>query len=375
MRESEATKLTAIDLFAGAGGLTAGLKLAGFHVCAAVEVDPRAAETFRANHPCVHLEERDIRAVRCAPLMRELELRRGELDLLAGCPPCQGFSRLPTRNRNAREGDGRNNLVFEFVRFVRAFHPKTIMFENVPGLMRNERFQQVKEQLSALGYSLEAKVLDASDFGVPQRRRRLIVLGSRGHRRLSLAEPSNQHRTVREAFAVLTAKPGISGDALHDLPVHHSNQVQTLIRAIPVDGGGRLDLPEEMKLECHKHTNGFHDVYGRMRWDAPSPTITSGCVNPSKGRFLHPVEHRAITLREAAILQGFPVDYVFLPRHGKEAIAAMIGNALPPPFIAAHAKSVREALARLELIEASSTTALREYVAKIAADSAPRSAP
>lgn len=337
-------KPTAIDLFAGAGGLTTGLKVAGFRVCAAVEVDHRAAATFRANHPRVRLESVDIRAVKCAPLMRKLGLKKGELDLLAGCPPCQGFSRLPTRNREALK-DERNDLVFEFVRFVRAFFPKSLMFENVPGLIRNGRFQKFESQLRALGYSLDVKVLDASDYGVPQRRRRLIVLGARGRTRLPLAEPCGERRTVREAFASLTAAPGMSGDALHDLPVRHSNQVQALIRAIPANGGGRLDLPLDMRLECHVRTNGFHDVYGRMRWDAPSPTITSGCVNPSKGRFLHPAEHRAITLREAAILQGFPIDYVFLPEHGKEAIAAMIGNALPPPFIAAHAKVVRDALA------------------------------
>jgi DNA (cytosine-5)-methyltransferase 1 len=211
--------------------------------------------------------------------------------------------------------------------------------------MRNERFRQLEQHLQALGYSLDANVLDAADFGVPQRRRRLIVLGARGRRRLSVAEPSHEHRTVREAFAVLPAGPGTSGDAIHDLPVRHSDQVRALIRAIPEDGGGRLDLPPNMRLECHTRTNGFHDVYGRMRWDEPSPTITSGCINPSKGRFLHPTEHRAITLREASILQGFPVDYVFFPEHGKEAIAAMIGNALPPPFIAAHARAVRKALA------------------------------
>lgn len=338
-------KPIAIDLFAGAGGLTTGLKIAGFRICAAVELDQRAAATFRTNHPRVHLESSDIRKVKCDELMRTLGLRKGELDLLAGCPPCQGFSRLPTRNGEALKDD-RNDLVFEFVRFVRAFLPKAIMFENVPGLMRNERFREVKLQLQALGYSLEAKVLDAADYGVPQRRRRLIVLGARGRRRLSLAEPCYEHRTVREALAVLTAGPGTSGDAIHDLPVRHSEQVQAIIRAVPEDGGGRLDLPQEMRLECHKRTNGFRDVYGRMRWDAPSPTITSGCVNPSKGRFLHPAEHRAITLREAAILQGFPVDYVFLPEHGKGAIAVMIGNAFPPPFIAAHAKKIREALAR-----------------------------
>lgn len=339
------SKPTAIDLFAGAGGLSVGLSSAGFEVRAAVELDARAAETFRVNHPGVHLEECDIRRVQCAPLMRLLGLKRGELDLLAGCPPCQGFSRLPTRNGKARRGDERNDLVFEFIRFVRVFCPKAIMFENVPGLMRNERFNRVRGQLSSLGYSLDAAVLDACDYGVPQRRRRLILLGIRGSRSVTMAEPTTRHLTVRSALAPLTAKPGQSGDAVHDFPVRHSKQVRSLIRAIPLNGGSRADLPAGLQLACHKRTDGFRDVYGRMSWDAPSPTITSGCVNPSKGRFLHPTQHRAITLREAALLQGLPINYIFIPAHGKEAIAAMIGNALPPPFVAAHARCVRRALA------------------------------
>lgn len=337
-------KLTAIDLFAGAGGLSTGLKLAGFRVLAAVELDQRAAETFRANHPRVHVEARDIRQVRGAALMRALGLRRGELDLLAGCPPCQGFSRLPTRNGATSESDERNDLVFEFLRFVRALRPKAVMFENVPGLMRDRRFEQVRAELAELGYGVEATVLDAHDFGVAQRRRRLILIGSRGARQVTPAPPAEKRLMVSDVLALLPKLAGASGDPLHDWPVQHSSRVRAMIHAIPANGGSRDDLPLPMRLACHAEVDGFHDVYGRMRWDAPAPTITSGCVNPSKGRFLHPTEDRAITLREASLLQGFPVDYVFFPRHGKEAIAAMIGNALPPPFIAAHAAAIRRAL-------------------------------
>jgi len=343
---TDGPKPTAIDLFAGAGGLTTGLMMAGYEVRAAVELNEKAAKTFGANHSHVTLVENDIRKVDATNLMESLGLETGELDLLAGCPPCQGFSRLPTRNRSAREDDDRNDLVFDFVRFVRVFRPKVLMFENVPGLMRNERFGRLERRLKRLGYSLDARVLDANDFGVPQRRLRLIVLGGRDAIRVSHAAPGEWQPTVREAFAGLP-KPGRSGDLLHDLVVKHAKHVADLIKAIPKDGGSRSELPQRMRLECHKRVAGFHDVYGRMRWDSPSPTITSGCINPSKGRFLHPTENRAITLREAAVLQGFPTNYVFIPRHGKGAIAAMIGNALPPPFIAAHARSIRRALQQL----------------------------
>lgn len=342
------TKPTAIDLFAGAGGLTTGLKLAGYRVCAAVELDARAAETFRANHARVHLETADIRNVPCGPLMKKLGLKKGELDLLAGCPPCQGFSRLTKRNGATVESDERNDLVFEFIRFVAAFLPKAIMFENVPGLVRDSRFERIKSQLEALGYTIDAKVLDANDFKVPQRRQRLIVVGGRGRILVKHAAPERAKPTIREALSVLTLPPGRSGDEIHDWPVHHSEYVQALIRAIPPNGGSRSALPAHLRLACHSKLAGFHDVYGRMRWDGPSPTITSGCVNPSKGRFLHPVEHRAITLREASLLQGFPPTYRFFRKHGKAAIAGMIGNALPPPFIAAHARAIRNAIKKVQ---------------------------
>lgn len=334
---------TAIDLFAGAGGLTSGLRRAGFKVLAAVEIDQRAIETFKANHRRVHLERKDIRRVDASAMMTALGLAGGDLDLLAGCPPCQGFSRLPTRNGDAQDGDERNDLVFDFVRFVDVFRPKAFMFENVPGLMRDGRFTQVRKKLEAFGYSVDARVLDANEYGVPQRRHRLIVLGSRGGVRVSHAQPSRKRPTVRDALMNLP-EPGASGDPIHDIPVRHADHVLRLIRAIPKNGGSRSQLPSTMQLACHRRITGFHDVYGRMSWDAPSPTITSGCVNPSKGRFLHPSQDRAITLREAAVLQGFPADYVFIPEHGKEAIASMIGNALPPPFIAAHARAIRRSI-------------------------------
>ena len=139
---------------------------------------------------------------------------------------------------------------------------------------------------------------------------------------------------------------GESGDPVHDIPEKRAMRTMQLIRRIPRDGGSRTDLPEEDQLECHKRCEGFKDVYGRMSWEKVSPTITSGCFNPSKGRFLHPEEDRAITMREAALLQGFPQRYKFPTTSNKSAIALMIGNALPPPFISAHARVIRSALRR-----------------------------
>lgn len=336
---------TAIDLFSGCGGLSQGLTDAGYRVLAAVEIDQKACETYRANHRDVELLVGDIRQVSAAKLMRCAGLKKGELDLLAGCPPCQGFSTLRARNGRAAAADPRNDLIDEFARLAFALRPKMIMMENVPALARYEKFIDFVERLSANGYRVISKVLDVSDFGVPQRRKRLILSASRvGQPRL--AEEAPARMTVRAAIGGLPPA-GKSGDNLHDIPTkHRSARVQAMIEAIPKDGGSRHSLPDPMKLGCHRRTSGFNDVYGRMKWEDVSPTITSGCSNPSKGRFIHPQEDRPITLREAAILQSFPADYRFVVSHGKEAIALMIGNALPPKFIEAHGLAMAQGLSK-----------------------------
>lgn len=336
---------TAIDLFSGCGGLTQGLKDAGYQVRGAVEIDAKARKTFMMNHADVPLIGADISQLSADTLMRDAGLVPGELDLLAGCPPCQGFSTLRSKNGRNTVSDKRNNLIDDFSRMALALRPKMIMMENVPALAKFEKFLEFTQSLERIGYSVLYKILDVSDFGVAQRRKRLILSASRvGQARL--ADPSGLTVTVREKIQRLPVA-GSSGDLLHDLPSpRRTARIQALIAAIPKDGGSRHSLPSEMQLKCHLNTNGFNDVYGRMYWDKVSPTITSGCTNPSKGRFLHPFENRPITLREAAILQGFPPSYKFDTTHGKESISLMIGNALPPPFIAAHSAAMAQVLKR-----------------------------
>ncbi|WP_315727479.1 MULTISPECIES: DNA cytosine methyltransferase [unclassified Bradyrhizobium] len=339
-------KYTAIDLFSGCGGLTLGLKLAGFQVLAAIEKDALAVETYKANHSGVVVCHDDIRAVKAASLRKHLKLATGELDLLAGCPPCQGFSALRTRNGARQKRDKRNGLITEMLRFTRAFLPKTIMMENVPGLAEHWSFKKLCRDLRSLGYRVEWDIKDARHYGVPQRRKRLILVAGRRFE-VPLAKESNAIKTVWNAIGDLKA-PGRSRDKLQNVPESRSKKVLSLIRAIPKDGGSRTDLPKSRQLACHKRTNGFNDIYGRMAWHEPAPTITGGCFNPSKGRFLHPSEDRAITLREAAILQSFPRRYRFPANKSKESIALMIGNALPPTFIRRHASEIAKSLANLK---------------------------
>lgn len=338
-RRGGGRRITALDLFSGCGGLTLGLKKAGCTVVGAVEIDANAAETFAMNHPDVLLKNVDIKKLSAQAFRKELGLGEGELDLLAGCPPCQGFSSLRTRNGANRNRDIRNDLVYEMLRFARAFRPKTIMMENVPGLVGRKLFFDFCSGLRKLGYKVAFDVKDAAAFGVPQRRKRLILLAGRN---FEIRFPKNARtiRTVRDAIADMP-KVGKGQDVLHNLSqLKRSAKVERLIRDIPQDGGSRGDLPISRQLGCHKRSDGFKDIYGRMAWDKVAPTITGGCFNPSKGRFLHPKENRAITMREAALLQSFPRSYFFNPDMGRQRIALMIGNALPPEFIRRHALAV-----------------------------------
>jgi len=329
----------AVDLFAGAGGLTLGLRRAGFNVRGAVENDPLAVETYRRNHRRTFVWQSDIRDLPAGAVMKEIGLRRGQLDLLAGCPPCQGFSSVRTWNGGRRVRDPRNALVGEFGRFAEALLPRAVMLENVPRLARERRLQQLVGLLRELGYKVRFGVLDARDYAVAQRRQRFILIGARD-RDVDFAPPARGRLSVRKVIGSLRPA-GSSGDPLHDHGEQRSDAVASRIALIPRDGGSRADLGPRAQLDCHRECDGFHDIYGRLAWDDVAPTITGGCINPSKGRFLHPEENRALTLREAALLQGFPSHYWFSLRKGKYAAAQLIGNALPPPFVARHARVLR----------------------------------
>lgn len=344
-RKKTQRRLRAVDLFCGCGGLTQGLKKADFDVVGAVEIDSLAAETYRVNHPGVQVWHEDIRKLTSPQILKTLGLKRGELDLLAGCPPCQGFSAIRRLNGGRRIRDEQNNLIFDFLRLVRGLRPKAIMMENVPGIAENARLTKLKAALRRLGYIVNVEVKDARHYGVPQRRRRLILLAGLSTE-IPFSAPGRRIRTVRETFAKLGERRA-KRDALHNLPEIRSEKVKRLIRRIPRDGGSRMDLGKNWQLECHRRCNGFKDVYGRMKWDDVAPTITGGCCNPSKGRFLHPTKDRVITLREAALLQSFPPDYFFSLERGKFPAAQMIGNALPPEFIRRHARQIARALKRL----------------------------
>ena len=352
--------LTAIDLFAGGGGLTVGLKRVGFRVVCAVENERHASATYRANHPEVHLLEQDITEVSGNDLKNLTG--HGVIDLLAGCPPCQGYTSL---NKNGSE-DPRNKLIFEISRLAAEIMPRAIMMENVPGLTTKgkELYEGLKSDLKALGYKLDysAEVLQAADYGVPQERRRLVILAGLGFE-IELPNPTHSKNGENELPRWKSVADAIGGKRYIGDPLtlsevkelddsHFSNwhvvrdiseQNQKRIAAA-VPGQSWATIPEHLRPECHQgEYRGFTNVYGRMEWRQPSPTITAGCTTFSKGRFGHPVKDRTISVREAALLQTFPRNYQFdIPY--MDHVCNVIGNALPCDFAEVLSRQCHEAL-------------------------------
>ena len=332
---------TAIDLFCGAGGLSLGLRQARFRVAAALDVSSLATDSYHMNFPRVPVICRDIRGVTGPQLLRIAGLEDTGLDLLAGCPPCQGFSALRTKGRRSAVDDDRNDLLLEFLRLTRSIRPRFVLLENVPGLARDDLFRRFTDGLKAMGYGVASSVLDTADFGTPQRRRRLVlVAGLDSHPVVIRGEA--ERRTVRDAIGGVSGTAGHSGDPLHDHGEQRAERVRSVIQSIPKNGGSRADLGLDAQLDCHRRAAASgagwgRAPYGRMAWDSLAATITGGCINPSKGRFLHPDEDRAITLREALLLQGFPPGHRLSLDRGKYAAADLVGNAIPPPFVKAQA--------------------------------------
>lgn len=331
------SKYYSIDLFAGCGGLTEGMKAAGFNTVAAVEVEPIAAEAYSLNHPSTRVLTKDIRTISGVEIKQYMDNKK--LHLLAGCPPCQGFSTVRRLNKPTCAPDKRNDLVNDYFRLITELRPLTIMMENVPGLLNYSLFKDIMVKLEVLGYSLCVEIVNIKDYGVPQSRKRLVMVGSLlGN--LFVAQGSEKKVSVRDAIGELPI-PSESPDPLHQIVAKHTDKIMKRITLTPKNGGSRKDLPAEFTLACHMRKEiGFNDIYGRLRWDDHSSTITSGCLNPSKGRFLHPEQDRALTPREAALLQSFPDNYQFPANISKQALALLIGNALPPKFSYFQSKNI-----------------------------------
>ena len=345
--------LTAIDLCCGAGGLTLGLKKAGFKVVAGIEIDQEIAKTFKKNHPSTKLIIKDIRNVTGKKIFELTGL--DEIDLVAGCPPCQGFSSL---TRKYRRKDPRNDLIIEMARLVEEIKPKMVMMENVSGITTRGKniLKQFVSRLEGMGYVVNTGVLQMADYGVPQSRRRFVLLAGRGFRiefpaKTNAKDGKAEKGLIRwlklEDIIKKMKKPvTFSSSMKNGSPRKFNWHVVADLKEISkkrmkaLDAGdNRASLPKELRPKCHLDSDkGFINVYGRLSWDQVPPTITSGFVKPAMGRFGHPEELRTISVREAAMIQSFPKNYKFETDFMTTA-CNLIGNALPPKFAEKVAKA------------------------------------
>lgn len=373
-------KFEAIDIFSGCGGVSCGLTLAGFKVKAAVEIEDSAVNTYLNYPPLANVnvlrgkDEGDVCKLAGETILKAAGLKRDDIYLFAGCPPCQNFSRQNPKNKNKPIAE-RKKLLFEFLRLIEEIKPPFILMENVPGIKSDSNKKILNGFLKRLRetYFVVENVLNSADYGVPQIRKRFVLHAVRKdiHDELTRSDfefklPDPTHtgvdkkgllpwRTVRDAIGDL---PAIRAGESYEDPnmLIHNHKCANLdeinlrrIRAIRANGGSRVGLPDDLVLECHKKRDedgnvfeGHKDVYGIMNADRPSPTMTCGCLCYSKGRYGHYEQDRAISIREAARLQTFPDDFLF--SDSLTTAALQIGNAVPIDLVRASGEVLRQAL-------------------------------
>lgn len=344
-----ASRTTAVvDLFCGAGGLTYGLKSAGLTVKTGVDLDPACRHPIEQNTEAA-FECRDVADV----TVEELERWFGEADIrvLAGCAPCQPFS---TYSQSRKSVDERWKLLTHFQRLAIAVRPEVVTMENVPGLASQTVWKEFVEALREAGYHVSWSEVACEEYGIPQSRRRLVLLASLLGP-IELARPvTTGVMTVKDAISDLPAlKAGASSkeDPLHTSSTLTPTNIQRIQASVP--GGTWRDWPEDLRAACHRKKTGktYPSVYGRMEWEKPAPTMTTQCYGFGNGRFGHPDQDRAISLREAAIIQSFPKTYSFLEDGEKvtfSRLGILIGNAVPPRLGEAIGRSI---LSHIEALE------------------------
>lgn len=343
------SRLKAIDYFCGVGGMTHGLRQAGIEVMAGIDNDATCRETYEANNPHSEFIEADIRTLSERELSTRINIKKGDDSLLfVCCTPCQYWTRINTNKSRSLEG---RFLLQEFQRFVSWFQPGHLLIENVPGLLtsRKERtLQRFHDFLYSKSYVFDDRVVNANHYGVPQNRKRYLLIATRVSDSICLPEGDPHERpVVRDFIGVHNGFPSIKDghtdptDFIH-VTASLSKKNRVRIRKTPEDGGTRMSWKDDPELQIDAYRekdNIFSDVYGRMFWDRPAPTITTRFNSLSNGRFGHPEEPRAISLREGATLQTFPKTYAFRGPN-KASIAKQIGNAVPPEIARRLGKSI-----------------------------------
>jgi DNA (cytosine-5)-methyltransferase 1 len=346
--------LKLVDLFCGAGGLSIGMSNAGFAPSFAADWDPYACQTYETNLG-THVQRLDMAQAKPHELAALVERECDHVDVVAGGPPCQGFS----VQRRGGGTDPRNDLTLQFGQIAVLLQPKAIIMENVPTILGprgRDHITRILRGWGGAGYVVYSAVLEAAKFGVPQMRRRAFIVGIRHDVGVSFKFPRPKlelprYITVRQAIGDLPAPPADLSEH-PDYPNHRLVAVSDTnlerLSHVP-EGGGRLDVPVRLQLPCHRNANGHRhlDVFGRLWWDRPSVTITAMFDNFTRGRFAHPSQDRNITSREGARLQSFPDDFVF--SGPKKDVARQIGNAVPPLVAEAVGEALLQTLSQVDI--------------------------
>lgn len=346
----EKSKLKAIDFFCGAGGVTCGFREAGIEVLAGIDIDFKFKETYEKNNGAIFINA-DVSNLNPKDLASHVNIIPNDDNLIfVGCSPCQYYSNLKSDKTKSKKS---RLLLEDFKDFILYYKPGYVFIENVPGLetKKGSPIHNFKTTLKKEGYRFDQKVVNAKYFDVPQNRRRFVLIASRLNTEIKLPA---QHKNTEN---VLTVKHAIGNKNL--FPVvnagfsDNSNYMHTVaklselnlerVKKTPKDGGSRKTWENDSKLQlaCYKNHEGHYDVYGRMSWNKPSPTITTRFIYTSTGRYSHPEQDRAISLREGATLQSFPLSYNFYSSN-KGVIATMIGNAVPPNLAKAIGSTIIE---------------------------------
>ena len=339
-------RLGAVDLFCGAGGLSHGLILEGVPVLAGIDVDPACRYPFEKNNGARFLEQNvsDVTPDQLSSLFARTEVR-----ILAGCAPCQPFSTYAQRFDTT--GSPRWALLREFARLVNELQPEVVTMENVPSVAKHEVYTDFVSSLDRLGYVVWHDVVDCSDYGLPQRRRRRVLLASRLGS-LDLVEPTHDCRPLTVRHEIGRLQPLAAGESSSSDRMHVAATLSPLnlkrIRASK-PGGTWRDWPSHLVAKCHRNQSGitYPSVYGRMEWDSPAPTLTTQFFGFGSGRFGHPEQDRALSLREGALLQGFPDTYSFIPAGSPihfKTLGRMVGNAVPVTLGRVIGRSIRQHL-------------------------------
>ncbi len=345
-RQQHIPNIEVVDLFCGIGGLSFGMKSKGFQIKAGYDLDGSCKYAYEVNNSAV-FHYQDIKSVTAEDI--NANYSNNCIRVLAGCAPCQPFSSYSFKNK--KKDPNKYDLLYEFGRLVREVLPDIVTMENVTQILSFKEkpvLQDFVDCLKECGYSVEVNKVFCPQYGIPQSRKRLVLLASRlGEIKLiSPTHNKDNYVTVRDSIEHLPILS--SGETDINDPLHRAKTLSPInlqrIQHTPYGGSWR-DWPDELVLKCHKTTRGksFGSVYGRMIWDAPSPTMTTQCTGLGNGRFGHPTQDRAISIREAALLQTFPMTYKFFPNEKSVAMtkaSRYIGNAVPPKLGEVIAESI-----------------------------------